>query len=166
MWNKWLARLRGRARTSECTRRQQRFFDRFDRRTLIVHAGLTVQWMEELLKVGGGGGHFRVDTRIPLTEKPTPVEWVVHEFILPLQLPLPVLLRVHTDTIIVRHLTDRGYVRHPADIAWLLDDMKSVDEGGRGRVHARLVRHARGFIVERGIPPEDNGIEVGDGVIL
>ena len=164
MLSDWLSWLRGRAHRD--AERQERFFARYAGRTLIVHAGLTVDWMEELLKIGGGGGHFRVDTRQMPGRKPTPVEWVVHEFVLPLQLPLPMLLRVHHEAIAVRHLTDKGYVRHPADIAWLLDDMKAESEGGRGRVHARLVRAAHGFVVERGIPPEDNGIEVGDGVVI
>lgn len=166
MWKKWLARLRGRGEAYECARRRDRFFARYTGRTLIVHAGLSVQWMEELLKVGGGGGHFRFDTRQPPDHKPTPVEWVVHEFILPLHLPLPLLMQVGLNDIAVRHLTDRGYTRHPADIAWLLEDMKSERDGGRGRVHARLRSGAAGFIVERGIPPEDNGIKVGDDLVL
>lgn len=137
-------------------RLQRRFFERFTRRTLIVHAGFPAGWFEELLKQPGGGGHFRVDSRIPVDQPPNPLEWVVHHFILPLALPLPLIARVDADSICIRHLVKNGTVAHPSEILWMLDDIQS-------RFHARLRAARDGFLSETGIALDDNRIETPYG---
>ncbi|MHB1670578.1 MAG: hypothetical protein ACYCVM_00740 [Acidiferrobacter sp.] len=143
------------------TRRDHRrldwFFGRYRGRTLIIHQGLTVDWLEELLKLGGGGRHFRFDARTPLDAK-NAVSWVVHRYIVPLELPLPVLCDVGCDTITVRHLLTRGRLGHPADIAWILDDMRD-----KSRVHATLTREAHRLATRPGLPTADNAYEVDFG---
>jgi hypothetical protein len=133
MWNV-LRILTGRPPADPRARRVL-FFQRYRARTLIVHTGLTIDWLEELLKQGGGGGHFRIDARLTPARTPTPVEWVVHGFILPLGLPLPLIARVSDDSIGIRHLVRHGAVCHPTDIAWILEDMGggSVGSGARMR---------------------------------
>jgi hypothetical protein len=165
MWERLLHILRGRKAEYDRAVRQRRFFQRYSGRTLIVHAGLTIDWMEELLKVGGGGGHFRIDTRLPPTKPPTAIEWIVHEHVLPLGLPLPLLMQVSPGLVRIRHLQQHGVVRHPADIAWILDDMGDASAGG-GRVHATLRVDGSALRVERGIPPEDNAVETPYGISL
>ncbi|MGA7802086.1 MAG: hypothetical protein WCC36_14880, partial [Gammaproteobacteria bacterium] len=68
-------------------------------RTLIVHEGLDLRWIEELLEQAGGGGHFRIDARQAPDDEPTPVEWLVHGHVLALQLPLPLFMQVREDGI-------------------------------------------------------------------
>ncbi len=134
------------------------FFGRFANRTLILHDGLTLEWLTELLKVGGGGGHFRLNIRQPSGPHPTPIEWVVHHDILPLQLPLPLVCAVGTDRIDIRHLRVRGRVCHPADIAWILDDMRT-----RGRRHATLQRKDGTLHPSCDLPVDDNAYEIDCG---
>ncbi len=138
-------------------RRLDRFFNRYRGRTLLVHRGLALDWLEELLKLGGGAGHFRFDARKPLDTK-SPVSWVVHRHILPLDLPLPVLCDIGPDTVAVRHLLAKGRLGHPADIAWILDDMR-----GRRRVHATLARQPEGLAARPGLPIDDNAYEIDFG---
>lgn len=134
-----------------------RFFARYQGRTLIVHQGLTLDWLEELLKLGGGGGHFRIDTRKP-PARHSPVSWLAQRFILPLDLPLPVLCDVGPTTIAIRHLQSAGRLCHPADIAWILEDMRL-----RVRVHAMLSRHPGGLSTDRGLAVCDNAYEMDLG---
>lgn len=133
----------------------RRFFERFAGRSLIVHAGLSLTWLEELLKQGGGAGHFRVDTRHSPGPRPTPVEWLVHAHVLPLALPLPLLLKVDAGRVQLRHLQRYGGVCDPGEIGWLLDDMAK-----RGRAHAVLYFENGGFRTQRGIAVEDNDYDL------
>lgn len=138
---------------------QERFLTRFADRVLIVHAGLPSDWLEELFKLPGGAGYFRIDARRGAQGRPTPVEWLVHEYVLPLALPLPVLLSVEDEKVRVRHLTDRGRPRHPSEIAWMLDEIAQ-------RHHALLSRDGAGFRVERVLAVEDNAVETPYGFSL
>lgn len=135
-------------------KRLDRFFARYARRVLIVHQGLGLDWIEELLKIGGGGGYFRIDARQPLDEH-SPVSWLTHRFLLPLNVPLPLLCDVGTDHLTVRHLQSRGRLCHPADIGWILDDMRK-----RTRFHATLRREASQLISQHGLAVEDNAYEI------
>lgn len=128
---------------------RQRFLDRFAGRTIIVHSGFPPEWLEELLRQPGGGGHFRLDVRHINDRHPTPIEWFAREHVLPLGLPLPLLVHVGDRHIRIRHLTRGEQPVHPAEIQWFLDEM---DE----RHHVRL-RITRGdFVPEPGIPFSDN----------
>lgn len=138
---------------------QQRFLARFDDRVLIVHAGLPADWLEELFKLPGGAGYFRFDARQHRQARLTPVEWLVNDYILPLELPWPVLLSVSGDAVRVRHLSDQGTPRHPSEIAWMLDEIET-------RHHALLQAEGRGFRVERVLPVEDNAVETPYGFSL
>ncbi len=162
MWDV-LRMLAGRPAADPRARRAA-FFQRFRARTLIVHTGLTLDWLEELLKQGGGGGHFRIDARRMPTRMPTPVEWVVHDFILPLQLPLPLIAQVADESIRMRHLVRHGGVCHPTDIAWILEDMGN-GSAALGRTHAVLYPHGDGFRAERGIAADDNTIDTPYGTL-
>ena len=138
------------------------FFARYRGRSLIVHAGLPVAWLEELLQQGGGGAHFRLDTRrLPRDTRASPVEFFVREYLLPLELPLPIVAKVDADRVSVRHLQRYGGLCHPSDIAWILDDMKD-----RGRMHACCIRKGEAVDVVRGIPVGDNAIETPDGLAI
>lgn len=130
-----------------------RFLARFAGRTLIVHAGLSPGWLEELLKEGGGAGHFRFDVRHPRAEPPTPIEWVVHRQLLPLGLPLPFLVKVESGRLLLRHLRRRGAPLHPSEIAWILREIET-------RHHWHLVRQGEGLAPHAGLVPEDNRVEI------
>ena len=129
----------------------ERFRARYTGRSLIVHEGFSGDWLEELLKQPGGGGHFRIDSRrLPAGRQATPVEWLVQTHVLPLALPQPLFLDVREDAVLARHLMRGERAVHPSEIAWFLEELDS-------RHHARLEfvgnEHMR---VEVGIPVEDN----------
>lgn len=126
----------------------ERFLARYRGRTLIVHAGFPSDWLEELLKQPGGGGHFRIDSR-QTGGDPTPVEWLVRRHLLPLDLPRPLLVKVTADALYVRHLTRGGEAVHPSEIYWLLDEIED-------RHHARLLIDGASLRVQVGIDPSDN----------
>lgn len=128
----------------------ERFRGRYTARSLIVHQGFAGDWLEELLKQPGGGGHFRIDS-LPLPRRrPTPVEWLVQTHILPLELPQPLFLDVREDAILARHLTRGGHPVHPSEIAWFLEELDR-------RHHARLAFTGDGGLqVQRGLPEQDN----------
>jgi len=128
----------------------RRFLDRYTGRSLIVHQGFSGDWLEELLKQPGGGGHFRIDSRRLPRRRPTPVEWLVQTHILPLELPQPLFLDVREDAVLVRHLTRGGTPVHPSEIAWFLEELDQ-------RHHVRLRLEEDGSAhAEPVLPLEDN----------
>lgn len=126
-----------------------RFLDRYAGRTLIVHAGFPPEWLEELLRQPGGGGHFRLDLRQIGNGRPTPVEWLLERHVLPLGLPQPLLLKVTREWVYLRHLTRNGTVVHPSEIYWFLEEIEQ-------RHHARLRIEGASLYAERGLDPADN----------
>lgn len=135
-------------------KRLERFFTCYAGRTLIVHQGLGIDWLEELLRSAGAAAHFRIDTR-PLPGPETPVSWVATHFIASLNLPLPVLCDVGSETIQIRHLRSRTHLCHPAEIAFILDDMRR-----QKRRHVLLVNTHDSLITHRELPLDDNGFEL------
>ncbi len=133
------------------------FFERYTDRTIITHAGFPPDWLGELLKQPGGGGLFRLDARHKPGARPSPAEWVIHAHVLPLDLPLPLLIAVRADALYVRHLVRRARPVHPSEILWILNEIPI-------RHHALLRPTAGGFAVERGIPVEDNRVDMESGV--
>ncbi|MHB1585644.1 MAG: hypothetical protein ACYCRH_02115 [Acidiferrobacteraceae bacterium] len=136
---------------------EQRFFRRFSGRTLLVHEGLDLEWLEGLLKVGGGAAPFRIDTRRLPGDRHTPVEWVVQQFILPLTLPAPLLVIVRDRSLVVRHLRRREHVFDPSEIPSVLDDMSL-----RNRAHAWVTDREGHWMIERGMCTRDNHYELTD----
>lgn len=128
-----------------------RFLARFAGRTIIVHEGLSVGWISELHKEAGGGAHFRLDARRAPGRKPTPIEWVVHRHILPHRLPLPLLVKVDGERLLIRHLCRNHAPVHPSEIYWMLGEFP-------GRAHLVLTAGGKGFACERGIPVSDNAV--------
>lgn len=128
---------------------RQQFLDRFAGRTLILHRGFPPEWLEELLRQPGGGGHFRLDVRRVEHRHPSPVEWFVREHVLPLGLPLPLLIRVGAGRIHLRHLTRGNVPVHPGEIQRFLDELDT-------RHHMSLRVTADDFVPETGIPLSDN----------
>ncbi|MDE2089095.1 MAG: hypothetical protein KGJ12_03625 [Gammaproteobacteria bacterium] len=133
------------------------FFERYTGRTIIAHAGFPSDWLGELLKQPGGGGHFRLDARHQPGARPSPAEWVIHAHVLPLALPLPLLIAVRADALYLRHLVRRARPVHPSEILWILNEIPT-------RHHALLRPAAGGFTVERGIPVDDNRVDMESGV--
>jgi hypothetical protein len=132
-------------------RQLQQFRARFIGHSLIVHRGFPGEWLEELLKQPGGGGHFRLDSRRLSTVRPTPVEWLVQTHVVPLDLPQPLLIRIREQDMLLRHLNRGGRVVHPSEIAWFLEELEH-------RHHARLrFGNPPGRIeVVRGMSANDN----------
>lgn len=127
-----------------------RFFARYRDRTLIIHRGFPPNWLGELLKQPGGGGHFRIDVSYVHDAEASPVEWLILQFILPLGLPLPLLIQVvNDDTLFVRHLVRDGRTVHPSELMWFLEEMND-------RYHVRLSRVDSTLLVSQGIPVTDN----------
>ena len=137
---------------TSCLLLQRRFLERFTGRAIIVHRGFPGTFLRELLEQPGGGGHFRMDARIAESVPPTPIEWVVHRFVLPLSLPLPILIQVDADALYLRHLIQGDRVGHPSEILWMLDSI-------RERHHARLDRRQGHYPVTMGMPVQDNRID-------
>jgi hypothetical protein len=132
---------------------KSRFMARFAGRTLIVHEGLSIGWVSELMKEAGGGGHFRIDVRRPPDRRPTPIEWLVHRQLLNHPLPLPFLVKVEAERLLVRHLTRNGTPVHPSEINWMLGEFPT-------RVHLLLTSgEGEGFLPTRVLPVEDNHVE-------
>ncbi len=128
---------------------RDRFLERYEGRALIIHAGFPPEWLEELLKQPGGGGYFRIDCRSLERRRPSPVEWVVAEHILPLALPLPLFVQVRSGSLRLRHLTRGSSPVHPSEILWFLDELDT-------RYHALLEVDGDRFAVRRGIEVGDN----------
>lgn len=135
---------------------RERFLTRFAGRTLIVHEGLSIGWVSELLKEAGGAGHFRFDIRQSPDTKPTPIEWVVHQHVAPLHLPLPLLIKVEQTQLFIRHLTRKGKPVHPSEIFWML---KEFPEKAHGVLHVS----GESFIAEAGMPISENVIDYDPG---
>ena len=130
---------------------RDQFLERFAGKTIIVHQGLSIGWVSELLKEGGGAGHFRINVRKTPGKQPTPIEWVVHQWVLPQNLPLPLLVKVEWDIIYLRHLTRGGNPVHPSEINWMLGELPY-------RAHMTLRASGKGFLAERGMPESDNEV--------
>lgn len=128
------------------------FLTRFRGRTIIIHEGLSIGWIAELMKEAGGGAHFRFDVRNPVGRPPTPIEWLVHRHIVPQCLPLPLLMRVETACLRLRHLTRSGKIIHPSEIYWMLREFPQ-------RAHLTLDLSNGAVIVQPGIALEDNKVD-------
>jgi hypothetical protein len=127
-----------------------RFFTRYKHRTLIIHHGFPPNWLSELLKQPGGGGHFRIDIANVHDSKPTPVEWVIRQYIMPLELPLPILIQVANDNMLyLRHLMRNDHMVHPSELFWILEEIAT-------RHHACLCRDGATLYAKRGMPLTDN----------
>jgi hypothetical protein len=133
-----------------------RFLQRFAGKTLIVHAGLSIGWVSELNKEAGGGAHFRIDARNLPNHKPSPIEWVVQHHILPQHLPLPLLVKVDGERLLIRHLSRNDAPVHPSEIYWMLGEFPH-------RAHLILSVGGQGFAVKRGMPVADNDIDYNVG---
>lgn len=132
--------------------RQLRLFrERFSGRNLICHAGFEENWLEELLKQPGGGGHFRLDVRPLPSPRPTPIEWFVQSHILPLGVPLPTFIRLEAGRAMIRHLRRGDHVVHPSEIAWFLEELE-----WRHHVRIDLGETPEDIRVHPGIPISDN----------
>jgi len=131
---------------------QDRFFERFRGRTIILHRGFPPGYLAELLKQPGGGGHFRVDLRQLGSEVDSPMDWLLQRHVLPLDLPTPLLLKVEDETIYLRHLLQGSNPGHPSEILWMLD---AIHE----RHHALLQRMPAGLQPRRGMAVDDNAID-------
>ncbi len=69
---------------------------------------------------------------------------------MPLALPHSLVLKIKPETIRVRHTICNDAIFHPADIAWMLDEIGSHCQ------HA-LYLEADGLRLERGLPPNKTG---------
>ncbi len=128
-----------------------RFMQRFAGKTIIVHEGLSIGWVSELLKEAGGGGHFRIDVRKTHSRRPTPIEWVVRQWIVTQNLPLPLLVKVEPERLLIRHLTRHNQPVHPSEIYWMLGEFPLC-------AHAVLRVSGQVFLAERGLPVSDNEV--------
>ena len=124
---------------------------------MIVHAGMTVGWVSELLKEAGGAGHFRFDIRQQIGSKPTPIEWVIYQHVVPLQLPLPLLIKVEKENLYLRHLIRNGKPVHPSEIFWMLKEFPK-------NAHRVLRVSGKSFIAEDGMPISENTIDYDAGL--
>lgn len=129
----------------------RQFRERFSGRSLIIHAGFEENWLKELLKQPGGGGHFRLDTRPMPCPRPTPIEWFVQEHVLPLSLPSPLFCRVDADQVLLRHLRRGTHVVHPSEIAWFAEELET-----RHHFRLELTDHPEEIRRYSGISVSDN----------
>lgn len=128
------------------------FLKRYHQSVLIIHQGFTKGWLEQLFKVPGGAGYFRIDL-CQLKQKPiTPLSWLVYEYILPHQLPYPLLLQVGEDGLRLRHLTRSGKPIHPSEIFFFLEEIAT-------RYHIYLLPDEQGFVAKKGLAIHENDIE-------
>ena len=130
---------------------RDRFLARFSGRTVIVHAGLSIGWVSELVKEAGGGAHFRIDVRRPPSRRPTPIEWVVHQQLLPHKIPVPFLVKIDGQHLLIRHLLRNDMPVHPSEIYWMLGEFPH-------RCHLKLSAAGQSFIATRGISIADNEV--------
>lgn len=145
----WWQRLTGN-RAAEQT---EAFFNRFTGRTLILHAGLPAWWTGELTALAGGGAHLRLDVRQIGDTRPTPVEWMARQHILPQNPPLPLLVRVEQQQVLrIRHLQSGNNLLHPSDLWWILQEFDQ-------RWHFRIQVLAEGCQVDNGIALHDNDLD-------
>ncbi|MDR3391418.1 MAG: hypothetical protein P4L77_06735 [Sulfuriferula sp.] len=132
---------------------RERFMARFAGKTIIVHDGLSIGWVSELVKEAGGGAHFRIDARRQPGRRPTPIEWVVHQQLLPHKLPMPFLVKVEDERLLVRHLMRNDMPVHPSEIYWMLTEFPDNH-------HLLLSVAGKGFIVKRGMSVAENAVNL------
>lgn len=132
---------------------RERFLARFTGKTIIVHDGLSIGWVSELVKEAGGGAHFRIDARRLPGRRPTPIEWVVHQHLLPHKLPMPLLVKVEGEHLLVRHLVRNEMPVHPSEIYWMLTEFPDS-------YHLKLSAAGRSFIASRGMSVADNAVNL------
>jgi hypothetical protein len=132
---------------------RERFLARFAGKTIIVHDGLSIGWVSELVKEAGGGAHFRIDVRRQPGRRPTPIEWVVHQQLLPHKLPMPFLVKVEHERLLVRHLVRNDMPVHPSEIYWMLTEFPDNH-------HLLLTAAGKGFIVKRGMSVAENAVNL------
>lgn len=128
------------------------FVERFRGCTIIIHEGLSIGWVEELMKEAGGGAHFRFDVRNAPGRPPTPIEWLVHRHVVPLRLPLPLLMRVERRNLYLRHLTRNGRIVHPSELYWMLREFPE-------RSHFCLNLAHGAVVPQPGIALDDNKVD-------
>ncbi|MCE5388346.1 MAG: hypothetical protein K0041_07190 [Acidithiobacillus sp.] len=131
---------------------KQQFFARFTGRHILAHAGFPPGYLAELLKQPGGAGYFRVDLRIPHSNPPSPLEWVIHQQLGALELPVPYFVQVSEDSLYVRHLVQGEGPGHPSEILWMRDSLGD-------RYHYLLRSQGPTFQVVPGMPLDDNRID-------
>ncbi len=129
----------------------EQFLGRFYGRGVIVHAGLSPGWLRELERERGARGLFRFDVRRRRLRRPTPMERVVLEQVLPRGLPLPLLMRVEHDGLRLRHLTRGGHPVHPSELPGILAELDR-------RYHLWLRVRGRRLTPHPGIPAADNRV--------
>lgn len=132
---------------------RERFLTRFVDKTIIVHDGLSIGWVSELVKEAGGGAHFRIDARRAPGRRPTPIEWVVHRHLLPHKLPLPLLVKVESEHLLVRHLVRNDMPVHPSEIYWMLTEFPHT-------YHLKLTAAGKGFVLARGMSASENAVNL------
>ena len=132
---------------------RERFLTRFANKSIIVHDGLSIGWVSEILKEAGGGAHFRIDARRAPGRRPTPIEWVVHQHLLPHKLPMPLLVKVEGERLLVRHLVRNNMPVHPSEIYWMLTEFPDNH-------HLMLTAAGKGFIAKRGMSVAENTINL------
>jgi hypothetical protein len=77
---------------------------------------------------------------------------VVHQHVLPHKLPLPLLVKVEGERMLVRHLVRNDMPVHPSEIYWMLGEFP-------GRCHLQLQASGKGFLAERGMSVADNVVD-------
>lgn len=136
------------------------FFQRFAGKSMIVHEGLGRDWLDELLKTGGGGRHFRIDLRHQSGDERSPLSWLVRQ-LQPLTLPKPLLVLVDDHrALLIRHLLQGRHPCHPAEIPWFIEDIRV-----RNRYHVRICAQPNNVRLEHHLPPEDNHVEISYGTL-
>lgn len=132
---------------------RERFLARFAGRSIIVHTGLSIGWVGELVKEAGCGQLFRIDARRPPSRRPTPIEWVVHQHLMGHHLPTPFIVKVVGSELWVRHLVRNDMPVHPSEITWMLSEFPD-------NYHLKLTAAGKGFIAERGMSVAENAINL------
>ncbi|NOT16695.1 MAG: hypothetical protein HOP20_01340 [Sulfuriferula sp.] len=132
---------------------RERFLQRYAGRAIIVHTGVSIGWVSELIKEAGCGQLFRIDARNQPSRRPTPIEWVVHQHLLKHHLPTPFIVKVIDETLWIRHLVRNNMPVHPSEIHWMLSEFPD-------NYHLKLTVAGAGFTVERGMSINDNAINL------
>jgi hypothetical protein len=70
----------------------------------------------------------------------------------PQKVPLPLLVKVNGERLLIRHLTRNHVPVHPSEIYWMLGEFPE-------RVHLVLTVGGKGFVATRGMPVSDNAVD-------
>lgn len=104
---------------------------RLDGKSIILHSGFPPDWLPELLRQPGGGGHIRINLSLQNNKNPTALEAFLYRHVVPLPGAIPGMVKIEQENIFIRGLIRAEQWMHSYEAGDLLNEINQ-------RFHYRL----------------------------